>query len=78
MTTLIDASKRAIEIRELVDFQISNVERDIGKLNLQLENVNLYYQNKMVSIAVKVAYASLLVSSLAFILTILQATHIIV
>jgi hypothetical protein len=40
---------------------------EVRELNTQLQNVNLYYQNLMVTKTTKIAYYSLLVACLAFI-----------
>lgn len=71
------SARIAKNLEELTDFEINIVQEDIKKVKLELDNVNLYYQNVMVSKAVKVAYASLLVSAFAVALTIIQAIHII-
>jgi hypothetical protein len=71
----------ALNLEELLDYEIKIVSNDIEKYKVQLENANLYFQNFMVSRAVKVAYASLIASGFAFILTIvgllLQSLNII-
>lgn len=55
-----------------IDFEISLVENETKELKTQIENVNLYYQNFIVTKSTRIAYVSLGIASLAFILTIVQ------
>ena len=64
--------KRSKIFLRWIDFAISLVENETKELKTQVENVNLYYQNFMVTKATRIAYVSLGIASLAFILTIIQ------
>lgn len=70
----INASKTLLEFISQVK---NRMESETNDLKRQLDNVNLFYQNFMVSKAVMIAALSLAISSGAVLLTILQALHII-
>lgn len=63
-------------LKKLIDRTIDEIEADANALKQQRDNASLYYQIFMVSRAVKIAYGSLIVSSLAILLTALQALHL--
>jgi hypothetical protein len=63
-------------LKELLGRTKSEIEKDAYTLRQQRDNASLYYQIFMVSRAVKIAYGSLFASSLAVLLIILQAVHI--
>jgi hypothetical protein len=66
----------AEKLMKSIDITSELIKMEIEKQKEQLGNVNLFYQNYMVERAIKIAYASLFVSALAFLLTVLQAVHI--
>jgi len=57
-----------------VNFEIWIVENEIKELKTQIDIVNIYHQNFMISKATRIANIALGISSLAFLLTILQIT----
>ncbi len=74
-----DCVTSALITQELIELQRSIIEQETKELNTQLQNVNIFYQNKMLTRTTKIAYLSLIVALLAFFLTILpilQLLHI--
>jgi vacuolar-type H+-ATPase subunit H len=65
-----------IFVQQALEIVKNGIESESKQLSTELENVNLYYQNFKVSETVKIAYASLFISTIAFLLTILQALHV--
>jgi hypothetical protein len=63
-------------VQQALEIVKNGIESESKQLSTELENVNLYYQNFKVSETVKIAYASLFISTIAFLLTILQALHV--
>jgi hypothetical protein len=67
-----DGLEKAQVIQRMVELETNIVETEITELKSQMENVNLYYQNFMVTKATRLSYVSLGISSLAFLLAIIQ------
>jgi hypothetical protein len=59
-------------LQRMIELENTLVETEISELKTQIDNVNLYYQNFMVTKATQIAYISLAVSSLAFLITAIQ------
>jgi hypothetical protein len=65
-------SEKADNLLRFIEFEINIVENEEKRLRTQVDNVNLYYQNFMITKATRIAYVSLGIASLAFLLTIVQ------
>jgi hypothetical protein len=71
-----DCIKGAKIIQRLILLQKEIIDREVKEMETKLQNVNLFYQNLMVTRTAYIAYGSLIVACFAFVISIPQLLQI--